>query len=161
LLAVIATGLGLTAGLIVWQYYQKLYAKDPKATEYTDGIASKVGVLAAGHKVLDQKYYLDHLYTDVIAGGTKGPLARAAYWINQNILDGVVNVAGKISVVVGRFIYKFIDQGVVDATVNASGRTASESGQFLRKSQTGQVREYAAVMFGAAVLLAAVFIFTA
>ncbi len=158
-LAIIATALGVVAGGIVWQYYQRLYAKDPKATEYTDGAASRNGLLAAGHKLLEEKYYLDHLYTDVIAGGTKGPLARAAYWINQNVLDGVVNIAGKVSVIVGRFIYKYIDQGVVDATVNASGRTASESGQFLRKSQTGQVREYATLMFGAAVLLAAVLIF--
>jgi NADH-quinone oxidoreductase subunit L len=161
LLAIVATGMGLTAGYIVWQYYQRLYAKDPKATEYTDGIASRNGLVAAGHKVLEEKYYLDHLYTDMVAGGTKGPLARAAYWFNQNVLDGVVNIAGKMSVGLGRFVYRFIDQGVVDATVNASGRGASQSGQFLRKSQTGQVREYAALMFGAAVLLAVVFIFAA
>ena len=161
LLAIVATGLGLLAGFTVWQYYQRLYAKDPKATEYTDGPASKIGALAFGHKVLEEKYYLDHLYTGFVAGGTKGPLARLTYWFNQNVLDGVVNVAGKLSVLMGRFIYRFIDQGVVDATVNASGRGASGSGQFLRKTQTGQVREYAAVMFGAAVLLAAVFIFTA
>ncbi len=160
-LAVLATGLGIAAGAVVWQYYQKLYAKDPKATEYTDGIASRSGLFAFGHRVLDQKYYLDHLYTGIIAGGTKGALARAAYWFNQNVLDGVVNIAGKTSVLLGKFVYRFIDQGVIDASVNASGRGASESGQFLRKSQTGQVREYAAVMFGAAVLLAAVFIFTA
>ena len=77
------------------------------------------------------------------------------------MLDGVVNAAGKLSVITGRFIYRYIDQGVVDGTVNASGRGASESGQFLRKIQTGQVREYAALMFGAAVLLVTVFIFAA
>ena len=158
-LAVLATALGVVAGLVVWRYYQALYAKDPKATEYSDGIASRNGLAAAGHRVLEEKYYLDHLYTDVIAGGTKGPVARVAYWINQNILDGVVNVAGKISVAVGRFVYRFIDQGVVDATVNASGQTASGFGQYLRRTQTGQVREYATLMFGAAVLLAAVLMF--
>jgi NADH-quinone oxidoreductase subunit L len=159
LLAILATGLGLAAGFTVWRYYQALYAKDPKATEYTDGIMARSGLAAAGHKVLEEKYYLDHLYTDVIAGGTKGPLARMAYWFNQNVLDGVVNIAGKISVGVGRFVYRFIDQGVVDATVNASGETASGVGQYLRRSQTGQVREYAALMFGAAVLFAAVLMF--
>ena len=140
-LAVIATGLGVTSGLLVWRYYQALYAKDPMASEYTDGIASRNGLAAAGHKVLEEKYYLDHLYTDMIAGGTKGPLARAAVWFNQNVLDGIINTAGRTAVAVGRFIYKFIDQGVVDGTVNASGRTASQSGQFLRRVQTGQVRE--------------------
>jgi NADH-quinone oxidoreductase subunit L len=161
MLAIVATGMGLAAGLLVWRYYSALYAKDPKATEYTDGPASRSGLLAAGHRFLEEKYYLDHLYTGVIAGGTKGPVARAANWFNQNVLDGVVNAAGKLSVITGRFIYRYIDQGVVDGTVNASGRGASESGQFLRKIQTGQVREYAALMFGAAVLLVTVFIFAA
>ncbi len=159
LLAIVATGLGLAAGLIVWRYYTALYAKDPKATEYSDGLASRNSLAAAGHRVLEQKYYLDHLYTDVVAGGTKGPLARAAYWFNQNVLDGVVNAAGYVSTLVGRFVYRYIDQGVVDRAVNVSGQSASESGRFLRRIQTGQVREYASLMFGAAAVLAAVFIF--
>ena len=32
------------------------------------------------------------------------------------------------------------------------------SGQFLRRIQTGQIRQYATIMFGSAALLAAVFI---
>ncbi|MEL6980825.1 MAG: NADH-quinone oxidoreductase subunit L [Actinomycetota bacterium] len=158
LLAILATGLGVTAGLVVWRYYTALYAKDPKATEYTTGIASRSGLAATGHKILEEKYYLDHLYTGAIAGGTKGPLARAAYWFNQNVLDGIINAAAAIAKVSGRFVYRYIDQGVVDRAVNVSGQTASESGRFLRKMQTGQVREYASLMFGAAAVLAAVFI---
>jgi NADH-quinone oxidoreductase subunit L len=158
-LAVLATGLALAAGFIVLRYYQALFAKDPKATEYTDGIASRSGLFAAGHRVLEQKYYLDHLYTDVIAGGTKGPVARAAYWVNQNVLDGIVNLAGKATTALGRLVYKYIDQGVVDRAVNVSGLSASASGGFLRRIQTGQIREYASLMFGAAAVLAAVFIF--
>ena len=34
-------------------------------------------MLAWSYKVLENKYYLDHLYTDVIVGGVKGPIARA------------------------------------------------------------------------------------
>ena len=34
--------------------------------------------LLAGHKLLVNKYYLDHLYTGIIAGSTKGPIAKAA-----------------------------------------------------------------------------------
>jgi NADH-quinone oxidoreductase subunit L len=158
-LAILATGLGLAAGFIVWRYYSALYAKDPKATEYTDGVASRVPLLASGHKVLENKYYLDHLYSGVIAGGTKGPLARAAYWFNQTVLDGIVNTVGKTSVVLGRFTYNVLDQGIIDRLVNLSGLSASSTGQFLRRIQTGQVREYAALMFGAAAVVGAVFIF--
>ncbi|MCP4224193.1 MAG: hypothetical protein GY773_12670 [Actinomycetia bacterium] len=157
-LAIVATLLAVGAGFVVWRYYQALYAKDPMAAEYSDGLRSKNKLAATGYQVLENKYYLDHLYTDVIAGGTKGPVARAAYWTNQNVLDGIVNFAGTISVKTGRFVYRYIDQGVVDGTINASGRTASTMGQFLRRIQTGQIRHYASLMFGAAALLAAVFI---
>ncbi len=158
-LAVVATGLALGAGFLVWNYYKRLYAMDPKATEYTNGLASRIPLLATGHKVLENKYYLDHLYTGVIAGGTKGPLARAANWTNQNILDGVVNLVGVTSVSIGRFVYRYIDQGVVDGAVNASGSAASSFGQLLRGMQSGQVRQYATLLFGAATVMVAVFIF--
>ena len=40
------------------------------------GPASTSGLAAEpGTRVLVNKYYLDHLYTDIIAGGTKGPVA--------------------------------------------------------------------------------------
>jgi NADH-quinone oxidoreductase subunit L len=157
-LAVFATLLALGSGFVVLRYYQALYAKDPHAAEYTDGLRSRNTLAAAGYRVLDNKYYLDHLYTDIIVGSVKGPIARLAYWINQNIIDGAVNVAGKFSVGLGRFTYLVVDQGMVDQAVNVSGRSASGSGQFLRRIQTGQVRQYATLMFGSAALLAAVFI---
>ena len=158
-LAIFATLLAVGAGYVVLRYYQALYAKDPKASEYTDGIRSRNPLAATGYRVLENKYYLDHLYTGIVAGTTKGPLARLAYWINQNVIDGIVNIVGLISVSVGRFVYRFVDQGVVDGAVNASGRTASGSGQFLRRIQTGQIRQYATLMFGGAAVLVAVFIF--
>ncbi len=158
-LAVFATGLGLISILVVRGYYMKLFAKDPMATEYTDGLASKFPPLRALHNVLENKYYLDHLYSGVIAGGTTGPLARAAYWVNQNILDGIINTVGKTGVLLGRFIYRFFDQGVVDGAVNSSGQAAGLSGQFLRGVQSGQVRNYATLMFGATALIVAVFMF--
>ncbi len=160
-LAIVATLLAAGAGASVWLYYKRLYARDPKATEYTaetGSIMTQVGALAVGHKVLEEKYYLDHLYTDVIVGGTKGPVARAAYWTNQNILDRMVDLVGTSSVAVGRFVYKFIDQGAVDGAVNASGSLAEAFGQILRGVQTGQIRQYATLLFGAATVLVAVFI---
>ncbi len=157
-LAILASGLAVLAGFAAWRYYQALYAKDPHAAEYTDGLRSRNALAATGYRVLENKYYLDHLYTGIIAGTTKGPLANAAYWINQNIIDGIINTVGKFTVGLGRFVYHFIDQGMVDEAVNVSGRTASGSGQFLRRIQTGQIRQYATIMFGSAALLAAVFI---
>ena len=160
-LAITATALALVSGFVVWTYYQRLYAQDPKATEYTEAtgaLSSRIAPLAVGHKILVNKYYLDHLYTGIIAGFTKGPLARAAYWVNQNVLDGVVNTVGKTSVGLGRFVYNVIDQGVVDGAVNASGKSSSAIGGVLRGIQTGQIRQYATLLFGAAAGLVGLFI---
>ncbi len=157
-LAIVATSIGLFSAFIVWSYYKRLYRIDSKATEYTDGPVANNALVRAGHTFLVEKYYLDHLYTGIIAGATKGPLAKAAYWFNQNVLDGVINTTGKITVSAGRFVYRFIDQGAIDGLVNGSGISASGSGQLLRRIQSGKIRQYATLMFGAAATLAAVFI---
>lgn len=105
-----------------------------------------------------EKYYFDHLYTNIIAGGVKGPIARAANWTNQHVIDAVVNLAGRATVGVGRWVYDRIDQGVIDKVVLGSGAAAEGSGQGLRQIQTGRVQQYAALLFIGAAVLAAVFI---
>jgi NADH-quinone oxidoreductase subunit L len=69
-----------------------------------------------------------------------------------------VNGAGKGAVASGRFVYDKIDQGFVDGVVNGSGFAAEGGGQVFRQMQTGKVQQYAAILFGAAVVLAGVFI---
>ena len=88
------------------------------------GITERNKLARAGYQVLENKYYLDWLYTDVIVGFVKGPLARATNWFNQNVIDGVVNLVGKTARQVGGFVYNHIDQGVVDTVVNGSGSGA-------------------------------------
>src|SRR5205814_1841801 len=51
--------------------------------------------LHAGKQFLVKKYFLDILYTDILIGGIKGPIANAAYWINQNVIDNVLRYTGK------------------------------------------------------------------
>jgi NADH-quinone oxidoreductase subunit L len=90
----------------------------------------------------------------VIVGGIKGPIARAAYWINQNVIDGVVNAAGVGSRRAGEWIYKWIDQGAIDGTVNGSGFGAGRLGDAARRLQTGRVQQYGSLLFGAVAVLA-------
>ena len=71
-------------------------------------------VAKAGHTLLKQKYYLDHLYTDIIANGTKGPVADAVYWTNQKGIDEAVNQVGKQTTRAATFVYEKIDQNMVD-----------------------------------------------
>jgi len=118
------------------------------------GITERSRPARAGYTLLTNKYYFDRLYTDGIAGGIKGPVARAADWTNQNILDGVVNGAGRIATVVGRFVYTRIDQGIVDTVVDGSGAAAEGGGQIFRRLTSGRVQNYGALLFGATALFA-------
>ena len=108
---------------------------------------------------LENKYYLDWLYTTSSSAAIKGPIARGVYWFNQNVIDGVVNGAGIGPGSRRNWLYSNIDQGVVDGIVNGSGAGAEGSGQVLRRIQTGKVQQYAAFLFAGAAVLAGIFIF--
>jgi NADH-quinone oxidoreductase subunit L len=113
---------------------------------------------AFAYRALQNKYWLDVLYTDKIVGAVKGPIARAAGWANQHVIDVVVNAVGVGSRIVGGFTYKYLDQGAVDRVVNESATASDRSGQLLRRVQTGKVQQYAAMLFGGAILFALVLV---
>ena len=118
------------------------------------GLTRRSTTARAGYNLLVNKYYLDHLYTDIVVGSIKGPIARAAYWFNQVVIDGVVNGVGIGARRAAHVTYDVIDQKVVDGLVNGAGAGAEESGSFLRHMQTGRVQQYAAALFFAAAAFA-------
>ncbi len=118
------------------------------------GLTERSGALKAGHTFLVNKYYLDRLYEGTIVAGIKGPVGRAAYWINMNIIDGVVNGVGKGAALVGRVVYRDIDQLVVDGAVNGIARETDQAGGALRPLQSGRVQRYALMLFAAVGLIA-------
>ncbi|HKF92585.1 MAG TPA: NADH-quinone oxidoreductase subunit L [Acidimicrobiia bacterium] len=103
----------------------------------------------AGYRFLEKKYYLDDLYEKVIVGGIKGPVARVSYWINQHVIDGVVNALGRGTAAVARETYDVIDQKVVDGAVNGLAETTGQTGGLLRYVQSGRVQRYALTLFAA------------
>jgi NADH-quinone oxidoreductase subunit L len=149
-IALIAMGLGALGFVAAYLWYFK--GKGPH------GITERNRLANVGHTVLVNKYYLDWLYTDVIVGSIKGPIARASYWFNQNVIDGLVNGVGTGARRSGEWVYDNIDQGVVDNIVKGSGAAAEGSGQVLRRGQTGKVQQYGAYLFVGAAFLAAVFV---
>lgn len=162
-LAVVASIAGLIGPAIAyWYYFIKVDALSKETgeslTELPNGLTTKNSLAAAGHRFLVNKYYLDHLYNDVIVAAVKGPIAKGAYWFNQNVLDNVVDSAGKTAVKSGELIYDKIDQGLIEGAVNGSGFLSTQSGQGLRKMQTGKVQQYAALLFAGAAILAGIFI---
>jgi NADH-quinone oxidoreductase subunit L len=151
-LAVFSVGVGLAGIGAAYLYYWK------GAFAPLHGLSERNRLAAWGKNVLVNKYYFDWLYTTVIVGFVKGPLARAANWANTHLLDGVVNGVGRTAASSGRWVYDKVDQGVVDGVVNTSGTGAGAAGGVLRLIQTGRVQQYAALFFVAAAILTGVFV---
>jgi NADH-quinone oxidoreductase subunit L len=122
------------------------------------GLTERSAPARAGYQFLANRYYLDHLYEKVIVRAVAYPISSAAAWINQHILDGVVNGVGKGSRQSGLWIYRNIDQRLVDGTVNTSGAAARGTGGALRPTQSGKINQYGALLFGAAAVAALVLV---
>ena len=152
----------LGAGFAFYYYFVRLdrlsKQQGVSLTGIPNGLTTTNAFARTGHKILVNKYYFDHLYTGIIAGFTKGPLARATNWVNQNVIDGMVDRAGQSAVSTGQMVYEKIDQGVVDGFVNGSGRVSDIAGEELRHINSGRVQNYAAIMFAGAAILAGAFV---
>ena len=122
------------------------------------GLTKRNPVLGAGHRFLVNKYYLDDLYEKVIVHGIAHPIAAAAYWTNQHVLDGIVNAFGIGGRKTGEWVYKNIDQRLVDGVVNGSGTVARSTGGALQPVQSGKVSLYGALLFGSAAVGALVLV---
>jgi NADH-quinone oxidoreductase subunit L len=153
LLALISTAVGLLGVLGAYLWYWKDLGPH--------GLSERSTLARGGYRLLENKYYLDKLYTDGIAGSVKGPIANAANWVHENILDGAVNGVGTGVRRTGRFVYEKIDQGVIDTLVNSSGLAAEGTGEVLRKGQNGKVQTYGAYLFVGATVLVAIFVLIA
>ena len=144
------------AGLIsAWVISVMLYTRKVKALV---GLTQRFAPARWGYLLLWNKFYLDDLYERVIVRAIAHPIAAAAYWVNQNIIDRIVNDAGRGSRGMGLFIYRNVDQRVVDGAVNASGAVASETGHALQPVQSGRINQYGALLFGAAAVAAIVLV---
>ena len=145
-LSLIIVALGLVSS---WLFCVQYYTRRNKRLV---GLTERNKVLRGGYTFLWNKYYLDELYEKVIVHSIAHPIAKAAYWVNQNILDGIVNGAGKVSRRVAGWVYRNIDQRVVDGAVNGSGAAARGTGGALRPVQSGKVNQYGALLFSAAAI---------
>jgi NADH-quinone oxidoreductase subunit L len=114
------------------------------------GLTERNRFARAGYGFLINKYYLDFLYERGVVAGISGPVARAMNWVNQTIIDGIVNGIGKGAVKAAEATYDVLDQGVVDGVVNGAGAVTEGTGEALQPVQSGKVSLYGALLFGAA-----------
>jgi NADH-quinone oxidoreductase subunit L len=149
--AVLSVALVLASAAVTLWLYRNNFA-------FLRGLTRRNRVAKAGYTFLENKYYLDFLYENVIVAAIKGPIAKACYWINQNVIDGIVNGVGVAGRRIGNWTYKNVDQAVVDGAVNGAGFVAEESGSGLRTVQTGKVQQYGALLFAAAGIAALILV---
>ncbi len=144
------------AGIIVsWLLSAAFYGRrDPRLV----GLTQRNGLARAGYRVLANKYYLDDLYERGIVGNISGPVARAAYWFNQHVLDGILHAVSRIVRSISAVVYRDIDQRLVDGAVNASADATKAAGVTVQPLQSGRVGHYGALLFATAAVAALVFV---
>jgi NADH-quinone oxidoreductase subunit L len=144
------------AGLVIsWLLCVALYTRKDKRLV---GLTQRNAVLRGGYRLLDNKYYLDALYENVIVKAIVGPIAAGAYWFNQRILDGILHAVAGTSRTIAGWVYRNIDQRVVDGAVNTSGKATRGAGGVLQPVQSGKVSQYGALLFSAAAVAALVLV---
>lgn len=143
--AVIATIIGFGGIGVAYLYYWKKIG--------FVGLVEKNAFARAIHTLLVNKLYLDVLYEDIIVGSLKKSIANISYWINQNIIDGVVNMTGRIVVKAGEIAYKSVDQQGIDGIVDSLGTGSNTTGSGLRLLQSGKIQRYAAFLFLGVIVL--------
>ena len=84
-------------------------------------------------------------------------LSAGVYWVNQNIIDGVVNGTAGLARALSRVVMWF-DRNIIDGFINGLGNVAGQTGGGLKRLQSGNVQWYAAGLFLGVVALAIVFI---
>ncbi len=149
-LVVVAVGYAVAIGFCVLFYGRR----DKRLV----GLTERNSALRGGFLFLKNKYYLDALYENVIVHAVAHPIAKAAYWINQKVIDATVNEVGIGTRKTGQWVYDNIDQKIVDGAVNGSGWAASEAGHAMQPTQSGKIGQYGALLFGAATVGAIVLV---
>jgi NADH-quinone oxidoreductase subunit L len=103
------------------------------------------------HKVLFNKYYVDEFYNMTIVN----PILRLSdklFKFDWGVIDWLVNGVGKFTVFLSD-TKEWFDTHIVDGAVNGIGYTIKAIGSAGRKIQTGQLQNYAFVIFFAIVII--------
>ncbi|MFM7046989.1 MAG: NADH-quinone oxidoreductase subunit L [Actinomycetota bacterium] len=128
--------------------------RDPRLV----GLTQRNTMARAGYRLLASKYYLDDLYERGVVNSVSGPIARAAYWFNQKVLDGILHGVARTARTVATIVYRDIDQRLVDGAVNASADVTKTAGATVQPIQSGRVGHYGALLFATAAVAALVFV---
>ena len=97
------------------------------------------------HRLLVNKYYMDFINSRAIVRPVL-KLGRAFNRFDGKIIDGLVNLFGKVTLIISKATH-IVDLKVVDGLVNWTANLTYKTGKKLRVIQTGNISRYAIVMF--------------
>ncbi|MGQ0680143.1 MAG: NADH-quinone oxidoreductase subunit L [Actinomycetota bacterium] len=149
MIAMVSTGIALLGFATGWAIFAR------GKTNF-DIRSTPLGVF---YRMLENKYYLDDIYMKGIVRPIRDRLSVISYWINQNVIDRVVNTAGVATAGFGQVMYRDIDQSMIDGFVNGLAGFAGAVGEKLKFWQNGSVQRYAAALFLAVAVLVGTFVF--
>ena len=128
----------------------RFYVQNPAIAE---GLKERY---AGAHSLLYNKYFVDELYNATfIKGFMKSSFGMWGF--DRRVVDGAVNGTGWTTVFAS-WISGLLDRYVVDGAVNGAARLAVMAGGSVRRVQTGNVRNYAAIIGVGIVLVLAWFV---
>jgi len=151
-LTLMAFSVAIAAGGILLAF--RFYKRD-ETFAAPKRLAARLGPI---YQMIANKYYVDEFYNATFVRATI-VFSRALSWFDANIIDGLVNLTRHVTVFVFGYGSSLFDQFVVDGTVNGVAYSAGAGSRLLRKLQSGFVQNYALVMGGGIVLIAAIYLF--
>ena len=102
---------------------------------------------------LRRRYFVDEAIERTVLRPTSW-LARTLRWIDEHVVDGLVNGVGRANKG-GGFLAAWFDRVFVDGVVNGVGLVSQSFGSAFRLLQTGRIQQYAAFAVGGGILTAA------
>jgi NADH-quinone oxidoreductase subunit L len=122
---------------------------------YWRGLAIAEGIrkaLAPLHTLLEQKYFIDHLYDFVWIKGCV-LVARIARFIDTALVDFFFNVLALVTAMIASLSGNVLDAHGVDGVFNGVADSSKSIGQAMRMPQTGRIRNYVLLSVTAATLV--------
>lgn len=126
-LSLLVAGLGIGLAFFIY-HYKKLDV---------DKITEKIKPL---YYFSLNKWYFDEIYQATFINGTIG-LSKAMFWFDSKIIDGIVNLSGWITKIMG-FLIGLFDNIIIDGFVNLIAWIVNILGAGVRKLQSGRVQTY-------------------
>jgi NADH-quinone oxidoreductase subunit L len=115
--------------------------------------AKVVAALGPVYRLVANKYYIDEIVNRVVIRPTMA-LCRGLKWIDDNIVDGLVNVTGRTNRAAG-FFHAWFDRVFVDGFFTSLSNMTQSLGSAVRLLQTGRIQQYLSLAVAGSILLVA------